>query len=281
MSQQNSSSSTGSQTVSESPRRSLGEMNFFEHVEELRARLMRCLMVFMVGFVCFYFVAEPILSVLRAPLFEHLPPEQQKLYFTSLFEGFMVHLKIAGYASVFFLSPYFFYELWGFLSPGLYPKERKLFIPFVSAATFFFLGGAAFAYFVLFPVGFKYFITYGGPHDVPLLTMASYYDTCLKLLLLFGLSFELPVLIVLLGYLGLVDAPLLRAHRRTAVLIITVLSALFAPPDAMSMIILGVPLYLMYEGAIWVVQWLGVRRAPESAQNTEPPYNPFDGQSRP
>jgi sec-independent protein translocase protein TatC len=111
--------------------------------------------------------------------------------------------------------------------------------------------------------------------------MDSYYGTCLKLLLLFGVAFELPVLIVLLGYLGLVDAPLLRKQRKTAIIGITVVAALFAPPDAVSMLILGAPLILMYEAAIWVVNWLGVRRSPESvAVDDGRPPNPFEGRSR-
>ncbi|MCM2324168.1 MAG: twin-arginine translocase subunit TatC [Oligoflexia bacterium] len=239
-------------------------MSFFEHLDELRVRLIRSLWVFMAGFVACYFVAEFFLEILRQPLFAALPPEQQKLYFTSLFENFLTHLKIAGVAALFLLSPYFFYELWGFVSPGLYPRERKMFIPFVSLATLFFIGGACFAYFVLFPVGFKYFVSYGAPSDVPLLTIDSYYGTCLKLLLLFGLAFELPVLIILLGYLGLVDAQTLRTHRRSAIIGITVVAALFAPPDAISMLLLGIPLVLMYEAAIWVVQWLGVRKKQET-----------------
>lgn len=241
-------------------------MSFYEHLDELRSRIMRCLMVFLAGFVACYMVSEPILDVLKKPLFDALPPEQRKLYFTNLFENFMTHLKISGYASVFFLSPFFFYQLWAFIAPGLYPKERKLVVPFVAAATFFFIGGAAFAYFVLMPVGFKYFVSYGGPNDVPLLTMDSYYGTVLKLLLLFGLAFELPVIVCLLGFIGLVDATVLRAQRKTAIILITIASALFAPPDAMSMIILGVPLVLLYEASIYVVQWMGLKRAERFAQ---------------
>ena len=256
-------------------------MSFYGHIEELRSRFMRALVVFFVGFIICYFFADYFLQILRQPLFDAMPPDQRKLHFTSLFENFMMHLKIAGYASLFVFSPYFFYEIWGFVAPGLRPSERKLVLPFVGMATFFFLAGACFAYFILFPVGFKYFVTYGVPSDVPLLTIDSYYSTCLKLLLLFGLAFELPVLIILLGYLGLIDAPALRAHRRNAILGITVASALFAPPDAVSMIILAAPLILMYEGSIWVVQWLGVRRAQTKAESETAEYDPFKGESKP
>ncbi len=241
---------------------------------------MRCTLIFVIGFVICYCFADQLLGVLRKPLFDVLPEAQRKLYFTSLFENFMTHLKISGYASLFLFSPLYFQQLWAFITPGLYPKERKLFIPFVLAATFFFVGGACFAYFILFPVGFKYFVTYGAPSDVPLLTIGSYYDTCLKLMLLFGLSFELPVLVVLLGYLGLVDAPTLRQHRRTAIVIIAVAAALFAPPDAVSMLILGGPLVLLFEASILVVGWLGVKRTRKSIQEEYEQSNPLEGRSK-
>ena len=262
-----------------------GTMGFFEHFDELRDRLMKCIWVFAIGFCIFYGVAEPILSFLRKPLFAALPVDQQKLYFTSLFENFLTHLKIAGYASIFFFSPYYFYQVWGFVSPGLHDHEKKWVTPFVAAATFFFLSGAAFSYYVLMPVGFKYFVTYGSPTDVPLLTIDSYYGTVLKLMLLFGVSFELPVLICFLGFLGLVDAAFLREQRRNAIIFITVIAAFFAPPDAVSMLILGVPLVMLYEASIWVVQWMGAKRALSSAKDDlnsqEDMTNAWVGKSQP
>jgi sec-independent protein translocase protein TatC len=244
-------------------------MGFFDHFDELRVRLMRMLWVFMIGFIVGYLVSEPVMEWLKAPLFAVMPADRQALYFTSLFENFLTHLKIAGYSSIFLLSPYFFYEIWGFVSPGLKEREKKLVIPFISAGTFFFVGGALFAYYVLFPVGFKFFITYGSATDVPMLTIDSYYSTVLKLMLLFGLGFELPVFICLLGALGIVDSKFLREYRKQAIIGITVVSALFAPPDAVSMLILMAPLILLYEASIWVVHWIGAKRQLSEAAQAE------------
>ena len=261
-------------------------MSFFEHIDEFRVRFMRCLLIFFIGFIACYFISEPILEFLRRPLFLVLPEDQRKLYFTSLFENFLTHLKIAGYASLFLFSPYYFYQLWAFIAPGLYSKEKKWVFPFIAAATLFFIGGGAFAYFILFPVGFKYFVSYGAVTDVPLLTIDSYYSTCLKLILLFGLSFELPVLICLLGFIGVIDAPFLRQHRRGAIIGITVMAALFAPPDAMSMLILGIPLVLLYEAAIWVVHFFDLKKRNPSNQlspvtdSQSTPAHPWEGRSR-
>jgi len=239
------------------------EMNFFDHIDEIRMRLMRCLLVFFVGFlICYFLVSEAVMEILKAPLLEALPEGLKNLYFTSLFENFLTHLKIGAYCSIFFFSPYYFYQLWAFLVPGMHENEKKLVVPFVFAATTFFALGALFAYFVLFPVGFKFFVTFGALNEIPLLTMDAYYGTCLKLLLLFGLAFEIPVLISLLGYLGIVDGDFLRKHRKNAIILITVICALFAPPDAISMLILMVPLILFYEGAIYVVDFFGVKRTP-------------------
>lgn len=260
-------------------------MGFYEHLDELRTRLMRCLWVFVAGFGLCYLAAEPMLAFLRRPLFAVLPPDQRKLYFTSLFENFLTHLKISGYASLFVFSPFYFYQLWIFISPGLYPKERKMVVPFVTAASVFFIGGAAFAYFALMPVGFYYFVHYGAPTDVPMLTIDNYYSTVLKLLLLFGLAFELPVIVCLLGFLGLVDATVLRKQRKIAIIIITIAAALFAPPDAVSMLMLGAPLILLYEASIWVVQWMGVRRSERFVQAdrdaADAEKNALSGKSKP
>ncbi|MBI3544685.1 MAG: twin-arginine translocase subunit TatC, partial [Deltaproteobacteria bacterium] len=127
----------------------------------LRSRVVQCLWVFFGGFVACYFASDRFLAFLRKPLFDHLPLERQHLYYTGLFENFFVHLRIAGYASLILLSPVYFMLLWGFIAPGLHPHERKQVLPFAIGGSVFFLLGSGFAYFVLFPAGVKYFLTYG------------------------------------------------------------------------------------------------------------------------
>lgn len=244
-------------------------MPFLDHLEELRARIFRALVVFVVGIILsYFFVADWVMEFLKAPLFEVLPLDQQKLHFTTLFENFLTHLKIAGYSALVLFSPYFLWELWSFVAPGLYSKERKWVIPFIFVSTLFFVGGAGFAYYLLFPTAFKFFVSYGGPTDVPMLTISAYYGTALKLLLLFGLAFELPVLIVLLGAVGILKASTLRSNRRIAYIGITVGAAAFAPPDAVSMLMLMAPLLILYEAAILVVGL--IQRKKSSEQPLDP-----------
>jgi sec-independent protein translocase protein TatC len=245
-------------------------MGFFDHLDELRVRLIRCLIVFMLGFMlCYFLLNQWVVEFLKAPLFQILPPGEEKLYYTHLFENFLTHLKVAGFSALFLFSPYYFYQIWAFIAPGLYPHERKLVVPFSALASLFFIGGAAFAYFVLFPVGFHFFVTFGADSDIPILTVGNYYGTVIKLLLVFGLAFEIPVFVFLLGYLGVVDAPFLRENRRYAIIGISVVSAFSAPPDAISMLILMAPLILFYEATVLLVDWLGRNRAEKQKQKEE------------
>ena len=229
-------------------------MTFWDHLDELRSRAIRCLYVFFGGFLSFYFLSDRLLDLLRRPLFNYLPPESQHLYYTSLFENFFVHLRLAGYASLLFLSPAYFLILWGFVAPGLHESERRRVLPFVVAGSSFFVLGAGFAYFILFPAGVKYFLSYGTPAEVAWLTLENYVSLVIKILFGFGLAFQLPVIIVLFAKIGLVTAESLAQHRKTAIVVIAIVSAMIAPPDAISMLLLMGPLYLLFEGALIVVK---------------------------
>ncbi|MGE4232230.1 MAG: twin-arginine translocase subunit TatC [Bacteriovoracia bacterium] len=227
---------------------------FWDHLDELRSKIVLCLSLFFLGFIGFYFCSDELLNWIRKPLFNALPPDRQKLYYTSLFENFLVHLKLAGYASLTFLSPAYFLILWRFIAPGLKKKEKTFVLPYVFIGSFFFIGGGAFAYFVLLPIGIRYFLSYGTSQEVALLTLDHYVTTILKLLFGFGVCFELPVVLVILGQVGILTDETLAKNRKTAFVIITVLSALVAPPDAISMLLLMAPLYLLYEAAILIVK---------------------------
>ncbi len=251
-------------------------MSMSGHVDEFRVRLVRAFACFACVMGVLFFWGVPLdwlLNVLKAPLFDALPAHLRHLYFTGLFEAFFVRLKVAAVATLFLLAPYFFWEFWGFFGPALYPQERKWVMPFVFCTTLFFFAGASFAYFVLFPLGFRAFLGYASTGELPLMTMKEYYDTCLNLIVLFGLAFEVPVLITLLGALGVIDALMLRQYRRFAIIGIAAISALIAPPDMLSMALLMVPLIVMYEAAILVVAFLGKKRV------ESPSSSPLTGQS--
>jgi sec-independent protein translocase protein TatC len=238
---------------------------FFDHLDELRQRLMRCVWVFLIASGIAYTVRHPILEFLKAPLFAVLPPDKQHLYFTGMFESFFNHLTISMIGGAFIGAPFYAYQLWAFISPGLHYHEKKYVWPFVLAATTFFFGGAAFAYYLVLPAGFKFFVEFGAPQDVPMITVKEYFSILFRLLFLFGASFEFPVILVFLAQLGLVGSVGLRAQRRNVIIGIAVVSALFAPPDVMSMLFMMAPLYLFYEMAILVISMMEKRKNPPKA----------------
>ena len=232
------------------------EKPFWDHLDELRTRLMTCLYALLFTSIAGYMVRHPVLEFLKKPLFDALPEGKKHLYFTNLFESFFNQLQVSILVGVFIGSPFFLYQIWAFIGPGLHKHEKKTAIPFLAAGTLFFFLGAAFAYYLVLPYGFKFFLEFGAPIDVPMLTVKEYFSVLYRLLLLFGVSFELPVILVLLAKLGIVNATLLKNHRRSVIIGITVVSALFAPPDVLSMLLMMAPLYLFYEGAILVIQFM-------------------------
>ncbi len=237
------------------------EKPFWDHFDELRERVIRCVYVAL-GMACLaYLIREPIMLFLKKPLFAVLPEDKQNLVFTGLFESFLNSLRVSAVAGFFFSLPYIFYQFWAFVAPGMHERERKLATPFVVCGTLFFVLGATFAYYIVFPSAFKFMIEYGQPQDLPMITVREYFGLIFKLLLLFGLSFEFPVALVFLGIIGVVDADILREHRRVAIISIAVVCALCAPPDVLSMIIMMIPLYIFYEGSILMIGLLiGNRR---------------------
>ncbi len=230
-------------------------MPLWEHLEELRRRLFYSALILAVGMCVTYAYSEQLVLWVEKPLLDILPEGKKYLYFTGLTDKFMVYFQVSLLASVVLVSPFLFYQLWQFVSPALHKHERRFVLPFVLFATFSFLTGIAFAYFIVVPFGYAFLISFGGAQDQAIITLNEYFSLTLKLLFAVGLVFEVPVVFVLLGKFGIVNAEFLRQHRRYALVGASLLSAIATPsPDAFTMLIVLVPLYLLYEISIIGVQ---------------------------
>ena len=230
-----------------------GKMPFTEHLEELRHRLIICFVAVGIGFVICYFFAKQIFEVLMRPLIQVMP-SGEKLVFTALPEAFITYLKVALLAGIGLASPVIIYQFWRFIAPGLYHRERSALLPIVLFSTLFFLGGALFGYFVVFPFGFKFFIGFASDNIRALPSIREYLKFATKLLFAFGLIFELPLFSFFLARLGLVNAELLRKKQKYAILIIFVVAAILTPPDVVTQIMMAGPLLLLYELSIWIAK---------------------------
>jgi sec-independent protein translocase protein TatC len=229
-----------------------------EHLEELRSRLVRSLIALGIGTGICYTWVEDIYKALLRPLLIHLPGNS-RLIFTELTEAFLTYFKVALWAGFVLSSPVIFFQLWRFVSPGLYRKERSLVIAFAGWSTAGMLAGMAFGYFVAIPQVFSFFLSFGRSTIVPMPSMKESLSLILRLLLIFGLLFELPLLLYLLGRSGILSSLLLRKGRKVAVVGVLLLGAVLTPPDVVSQILIAIPFYLLYEVGILLCS-LGERR---------------------
>lgn len=237
------------------------EMTFTGHLDELRKRLLRCVIASVIGFLGCYAFAERLFNLLMAPLIKVLPP-QSTLIFTSLPEAFFTYLKVAFVAGIFAVSPYIFYQIWKFVAPGLYDSERGYFVPMAFFSALFFVSGALFGYYVVFPFGFQFFMGFATDLIRPMPTLKEYLGFSLKLLIAFGVIFELPLFIFFLARLGIVTSAGLRKKRKYAVLGAFIVSAVLTPPDVVSQTLMAAPLVVLYEIGIWVAHFFGKKKKP-------------------
>ena len=224
---------------------------FLSHLEELRKRLVVCAIGVGAGFVIAYIFAERLFQLLVAPL-KAVMPEGDQLIFTNLPEMFFAYIKVAFIAGIMAASPLIFYQLWMFIAPGLYRKEKKMAIPFVISSTILFVGGALFGYFVVFPFGFKFFIGFSNEYVKALPSVKQYFSFSMKLLFAFGAVFELPVIIFFLSKMGVVTPQFLRQKRKYAILLTFALAAILTPPDVITQCMMAGPLIVLYEIGILV-----------------------------
>ena len=243
--------------------------SFFSHLIELRTRLLRALISVGVVFVCLFPFAGDLYAILAQPLLVALPKGGQMIA-TDVTTPFFVPMKVAMMAAFMIALPYVLYQIWAFIAPGLYAHERRLIAPLVAASTILFLCGMAFAYFLVFPVVFG-FVTSVAPQGVAVMTdINKYLDFVLTLFVAFGITFEVPVVVVVLVTMGMVSVEKLREIRPYVVVGAFVIGAIFTPPDVVSQIMLAVPLWLLYELGI-VVAAMMVKKAAAA----EPDYQPL------
>ncbi|NIQ38538.1 MAG: twin-arginine translocase subunit TatC [Proteobacteria bacterium] len=226
------------------------------HLEELRRRLVISAIAAGIGFGVSYFFAARIFEVLMAPLLEALPPDG-KLIFTGVTEAFFTYLKVAILSGLFLASPLILYQIWVFVAPGLYAREKRYVVPFVVFSTIFFMGGALFGYLVVFPYGFKFLLGFATEHIRPFPRIKEYFSLASKLLLAFGVVFELPLFVFFLAKIGLVTSRLLIKQFKFAVLIIFGISAMLTPPDVVTQFMMAGPILFLYGISILVAKFFG------------------------
>ena len=222
---------------------------FTSHLEELRKRLITSFIAIGVGAAVSFAFKERLFNILVQPLIRVME-EGDTLIFTGLPEAFFTYLKVALLSGIIVASPIILYQFWMFVAPGLYAKERRLLMPIVLLSSFFFIGGALFGYFIVFPWGFKFFLGFATETIRPLPSMKEYFAFSAKLLLAFGLVFELPLVLTFLAKLGIVSVEFLKKNRKYALLLFFVGSAILTPPDVVTQVMMAMPLMVLYEISI-------------------------------
>jgi len=244
------------------------KLPFTSHLEELRKRLIHCFIAVLIGFCISYFFKEKLFEILTYPLVQVLE-QGDTLIFTGIPEAFFTFLKVSLLSGIILAIPVIMYEFWMFVAPGLYQNERRLMLPISIISSFFFIGGALFGYFIVFPFGFKFLLGFATETIRPLPSMKEYLAFSSKLLLAFGFVFELPIVITFLAKLGLVTVDFLKANRKYAVLIFFIGSAILTPPDVVTQIMMSIPLMLLYELSIVGARIFGKKPPSDAAADAD------------
>ncbi len=246
-----------------------GRMTLIGHLQDLRKGVTRSLVAVLVGFLVCYAFAGQMLKILMQPMLAAL--KQSHFIYTLPTEAFFAEMWIAFVAGMFLASPYIFYQIWGFVAPGLYSHERRWILPIALCSALFFTFGALFGYFVVFPFGFEFFASYAS--DILFFTpkLDEYLGFVLKLLFAFGIVFELPLFMFFLARLGIVSHVGLRKKRKYAILGSFIVAAALTPPDAISQTMMAVPLCILYEVGIWGAYFFGKKKKQDPAAESAPP----------
>ncbi|MFW6055307.1 MAG: twin-arginine translocase subunit TatC [Thermodesulfobacteriota bacterium] len=238
-----------------------GEMGFLDHLDELRKSITKCAIAAFLGMLACYAFAKQLFTWLMLPLFEAFP-EGSSMIYTAPHEAFFTYIKTAFLAGIFLTSPYIFYQLWLFVKPGLYSNERKYIFPISFCSALLFICGSTFGYFIIFPYAYKFFMGFANINIEPMISMREGFSFSFRLLLAFGVVFELPLVIFFLARLGLVSSRKLRKVRKYSILVAFILSAMLTPPDVFTQTFMAGPLIILYEVGIWIAYFFG-RKEPE------------------
>lgn len=232
------------------------DMSFFDHLGELRKRILFSFAFILIFFLVSWTFVDKLYHWFSIPVLQFLPAGE-KLAFTSLTEPFMMYIKIAFISGAFISSPFIFYQLWAFITPGLYKNEKKMVIPFVFFTTFFFIMGGAFGYYAIFPWACKFFLEVGSDFNA-IITINDYFSLAFRVLLGISLIFELPVLSFLLAKMGLISSRFLIKHFKYAIVIIFVIAAVITPtPDIITQSMFAVPMMLLYLLSVLIAKIVG------------------------
>lgn len=246
-------------------------MPFLEHLKELRDRVRNAAIYFTLAFVgCFYF-AKDIYAWLKQPLFNVWDYEKlgtPHVVFGKLTEPFWVDMSVALWAGIFVASPFIFYQLWKFIAPGLYKRERKITVAFAGFSAVFFTAGAAFCYYFVLEKLYGFLIGYGTKDTMPMILMQDYLDLTRNMMLAFGAVFELPLLILFLSMIGLVTHRGLWKFNRWFVVVAFVVGAILTPsPDVVSQIMMATPMIILYNGSILIAWYVTSKREKKAAED--------------
>jgi sec-independent protein translocase protein TatC len=244
------------------------QMPLLDHLIELRNRLMYSCAAILIGFLVCYLFAEDIYAFLVRPLAEIYEGQTgRRMIYTGLAEAFFTYLKVAFWAGAFITFPFVAAQLWMFIAPGLYRNEKQAFLPFLAATPILFFLGGAMVYYVIFPLAWRFFVSFetpGGEGTLPIeleARVGEYLSLVMKLIFAFGLCFQLPVALTLMGRVGLITSQQLAGSRKYAIVGVFVVAAILTPPDVISQIGLAIPLLALYEISIFVGRMIERKRA--------------------
>jgi sec-independent protein translocase protein TatC len=257
------------ESMSDKPNATEGvQETFISHLVELRSRLMRAIIAVIVVLLCLFPFAKNIYALLAAPLLKALP-HGATMIATDVTGTFLVPLKVTLMAAFIIALPYVLYQMWAFVAPGLYHHEKRLAVPVIVSSFFFFLLGMSFAYFAVFPIAFGFFAGYA-PAGVTMMTdIDKYLSFVLTMFIAFGVTFETPVVVIVLVRLRIVSLDKLRSLRGYVIVGAFVVGAVFTPPDILSQIMLAVPLWLLFELGLLVARFISVPSSRADAGGVE------------